>query len=105
MEDQAEQHQKWLQKNKKLLRSAVLIALLAVVIVLIILGYILNWDWTGLGATDFTSTPQKTTRIIIYQPGKTFWDWLQLLIIPAVLAVAGYVINLTISRGEQAAID
>jgi uncharacterized protein YjbI with pentapeptide repeats len=37
--------------------------------------------------------------------GKTLWDWLQLLIIPAVLAVAGYVINLTISRGEQAATE
>ena len=31
------------------------------------------------------------------------WDWLQLLIIPAVLAVGGYIINLTISRGEQEA--
>src|SRR6266436_1601746 len=38
-----------------------------------------------------------------YQPGRTLWDWLQLLIIPAVLAVAGYVINLTISRSEQEA--
>jgi Pentapeptide repeats (8 copies) len=35
--------------------------------------------------------------------GKTLWDWLQLLIIPAVLAVGGYVINLTISRSEQEA--
>jgi len=31
------------------------------------------------------------------------WDWLQLLIIPAVLAVGGYILNLTISRGEQEA--
>jgi uncharacterized protein YjbI with pentapeptide repeats len=86
----------------------VLMALLAVVIILIImsiLGYIFNWDWTGLNATDFTSTPQNITRTIAYQPGKTLWDWLQLLIIPAVLAVAGYIINLTISRGEQAATE
>lgn len=33
--------------------------------------------------------------------GKTLWDWLQLLIIPAVIAVGGYVLNLTISKGEQ----
>ena len=108
MEEQAEQHQKWWQKNKKLLMRIVLIALLALVIVLIvliILGYILNWDWTGLSATDFTSTPQNITKTIAYQPEKTLWDWLQLLIIPAVLAVAGYVINLTISRGEQAATE
>jgi uncharacterized protein YjbI with pentapeptide repeats len=64
-----------------------------------------NWDWTGLNATDVTSTSQKPTSVIVYQPGKTLWDWLQLLIIPAVLAVAGYVINLTISRGEQAATE
>ncbi|HYT43191.1 MAG TPA: pentapeptide repeat-containing protein, partial [Methylomirabilota bacterium] len=70
---------------------------------LIILGYIFNWDWTGLNATDFSSTPQNIPKTIVYQPEKTLWDWLQLLIIPAVLAVAGYVINLTISRGEQAA--
>ena len=98
----------WWQQIKKHPVAIVLIALLAVVIVLvilIILGYIFNWDWTGLNATDFTSTPQKITRTIAYQPGKTLWDWLQLLIIPAVLAVAGYVINLTISRGEQASIE
>jgi hypothetical protein len=47
MEDQAEQHQKWWQQiNRHPVRS-VLIAFLAVVIVLIILsilGYIFNWD-------------------------------------------------------------
>jgi uncharacterized protein YjbI with pentapeptide repeats len=62
-------------------------------IVLSILGYIFNWHWTGL--VPEASDPK--------QHAKTLWDWLQLLIIPAVLAVAGYVINLTISRGEQAA--
>ena len=35
--------------------------------------------------------------------GKTLWDWLQLLVIPIVIAVGGYVINLTISRSEQEA--
>jgi hypothetical protein len=98
----------WLQKIKMHPVRTVLIALFAVVFVLIILsilGYILNWEWTGLNATDFTSTPQKIMRTIAYQPEKTLWDWLQLLIIPVVLAVAGYVINVTISRGEQAATE
>jgi uncharacterized protein YjbI with pentapeptide repeats len=82
--------------------ATVLIALLAVVIVLIILsilGYIFNWEWTGLG--PYISPPHSKNSD--FQRGKTLWDWLQLLIIPAVLAVAGYVINLTISRGEQEA--
>lgn len=60
------------------------LVVLTALIVVINLGYRLNWDWAGLRQ-------------------KTLWDWLQLLIIPAVLAVAGYVINLTISRSEQEA--
>src|SRR5215469_15702397 len=35
--------------------------------------------------------------------GKNLWDWLQLLIIPAVLAIGGYVFNFTTSRNEQKA--
>src|SRR5207248_2535918 len=68
-------------------------------IILSILGYIFNWDWTGLD--PYISPPH--TKDTDFQRGKTLWDWLQLLIIPAVLAVAGYIINLTISRGEQEA--
>ncbi len=70
-------------------------------IILSILGYIFNWDWTGLGPYISPPHPKDSD----YQRGKTLWDWLQLLIIPAVLAVAGYVINLTISRGEQEATE
>src|SRR5437016_1736187 len=84
--------------------ATVLTTLLAIVFMLIILsilGYIFNWSWTGLGT--YISTPHATN--ITFQREKTLWDWLQLLIIPAVLAVAGYFINLTISRGEQAAIE
>jgi flagellar basal body-associated protein FliL len=104
MEEKTEQQQNWWQKHKKLLMRTVLIALLVVVIVLIILnilGYIFNWDWTGLG--PYVSPPHSSDSD--FQRGKTLWDWLQLLIIPAVIAVAGYIINLTISRGEQAATE
>ncbi len=92
----------WWQKIKIHPVRAVLVALLSVVIVLIILsilGYIFNWGWTGLGPYISPPHPKDSD----FQRGKTLWDWLQLLIIPAVLAVAGYVINLTISRGEQEA--
>src|SRR5690242_1185028 len=86
-----------------------LIAAVLVLIILIVLSYIFNWNWTGLNAyktiSTATSSPPKITTTITYQSGKTLWDWLQLLIIPAVLAVAGYVINLSISRGEQAATE
>ncbi len=91
----------WHQITRHPVRT-VLITFLAVVVVLIILsilGYIYNWDWTGLG--PYVSPPHSKDSD--FQRSKTMWDWLQLLIIPAVLAVAGYLINLTISRNEQEA--
>src|SRR5216683_1680943 len=70
-------------------RDAVLITLLVVLItlfVVILLGYTFHWDWTGLSQ-------------------KTLWDWLQLLIIPAVLAVGGYLFYYTASKNEQRATE
>src|SRR5713101_1618561 len=64
------------------------LVLFVAVIVIVVAGYIFRWDWTGLGA---------------HPQGKTLWDWLQLLIIPVVLAVGGYAFNLTISRNENEA--
>ena len=66
MEDQAEQHQRWWQKNQKLLiitPAVVVVLLFAFVLVVHQLG----WDWTG------------------FNGGKTLWDWLQLLIVPFAL--------------------
>lgn len=97
-----EPNRSWWQQIKIHPVRTVLVALLTVVIVLIILsilGYIFNWGWTGLGPYISPPHPKDSD----FQRGKTLWDWLQLLIIPAVLAVAGYIINLTISRGEQEA--
>jgi len=40
------------------------------------------WRWTGLG-TYIDSDGKR-------QPGKTLWDWLQLLIVPLLLAGGAY---------------
>ncbi len=48
-------------------------------IVVVILGYTLNWHWTGL--VPETSEPQ--------QNAKTLWDWLQLLAVLAIPAAVG----------------
>lgn len=40
-------------------------------------------------ATEDSSPGKKVTTTIEHQPGKTFWDWLQLLIIPLVLLLVG----------------
>jgi uncharacterized protein YjbI with pentapeptide repeats len=82
------------QKVKKPLEITVLsifVVGLIALIVLVILGTIFQWNWTGFGLD--TTDPK--------QHAKTLWDWLQLLIIPAVLAIGGYVFNLTASRNEQ----
>ena len=59
---------------------------------LIYAAYRFNWSWSGFGPE--TSEPK--------QHAKMLWDWLQLLIIPVVIAFVGYVFNLTTSRNEQA---
>jgi hypothetical protein len=51
-------------------------------IVLIRIGY--AYKWTGFGQ----STVDETV-----QPSKTLWDWLNLLIVPVVLALGGYLFN------------
>lgn len=75
----------WWQKAKKPLEIVVIIIACILVITLLVviaLTYIFNVNVPGLH-------------------GKTLWDWLQLLIIPAVLAVGGYLFNFTTSRTER----
>jgi hypothetical protein len=54
--------------------------LVGVLVLLVLLGYRLTW-------TGFFH--------------KTLWDWMQLLILPAVLAIGGYLFTLTTSRDAQ----
>ena len=49
---------------------------------LVIFGYLFGWKWTGL-------------------PKQTLWDWLDLLIVPAVLAIGGYLFARSESRRTQ----
>src|SRR6266487_4686517 len=74
----------WLKAKKPLeVFCVIVVSILAIaLVVVIVLAYIFNVNVPGLR-------------------GKTLWDWLQLLIIPTVLAVGGYLFNLTISRNEQ----
>jgi hypothetical protein len=63
--------------------------------VVVTLGYLFHWAWTGL---DAESHPNKD---VLYQPTKTLWDWMQLLFIPLVLAFVGFVYNSTVSKNER----
>ena len=75
MEEQAEQQQNWLQKNKQvLIISGIVIVLVFATFALLI--YVFGWDWTGFGGynkvttTEITSSPPKITKTEEYQPGK-----------------------------------
>jgi hypothetical protein len=65
---------------------AVLILALAIVIWG---GYTQDWTWTGIG----TYVVPGATPEHIYVPAKTLWDWLELLIVPIVLAGAAILFN------------
>jgi hypothetical protein len=67
-----EQQSRWRPTRTQLLWAGGIAALAFLVIV--ICGYLFGWQWTGL-------------------PKQTLWDWLQLLIIPAVLAGVGLWFN------------
>ena len=77
-------HTLWQKAKKPLEVFCIIIVCILVIVLLVViaLAYIFNVNVSGLR-------------------GKTLWDWLQLLIIPAVLAVGGYLFNLTVSRNEQ----
>jgi hypothetical protein len=98
----------WWQKIKqRRVAIIVTIAIVVVAVALIIVGYL--FDWTGFNgynkvtiARIITGTNAGTvTRTEAFQPGKTLWDWLQLLIIPLVLAVIALLFNRATTRTEQ----
>jgi hypothetical protein len=105
MEDQAAEHQTWWQQLKQH-RVAIGVGaiVLVVVIVLIIIGYWFDWtDFNGYNQVTIIRTISGTnagtvTRTEEYLPGKGLWDWLQLLIIPVVLAVGALLFNFANTR-------
>src|SRR2546427_371972 len=79
---------RWQKVKKPLEVVAVFVGCLIIIalLVVIILAYIFKVTVPGLS-------------------GKNLWDWLQLLIIPAVLAVGGYLFTYTMSRNDRAATE
>ena len=56
------------------------------ILIIVICGYVFGLQWTGV-------------------PRQTFWDWLDLLIIPVVLALGGYLFTRSENRATQAAAE
>jgi hypothetical protein len=61
-----------------------------VIATITILAYSLNWVWTGL--VGIPENPET----------RTVWDWLELLIIPLVLALGALWFNNQARKSEQA---
>jgi len=91
--------------------TGVVIVVLCVIAVFLLAESMSGWDWTWTGFTGgeskitITSTPQGTTIAKELQPAKSLWDWLQLFIVPVVLAIAGFWLNQMQKEREQKAIE
>ena len=72
----------WLQKQRTHPTPIIIIMLCMGTILLIFSSYRLAWTWTG-----FLS--------------KSLWDWMQLLIIPLVLAIGGFLYNRSHDQSER----
>ncbi len=68
---------------------AALIAVVAIAaIAFTVTAYRRDWSWTGLPADPGDGSPVNPPRT-----AKTLWDWLQLLVVPLVLALAAFALN------------
>src|SRR6266852_4577985 len=94
------------KKSKANLISLACILVGAIIVALVIKALLVNG--TGFDAsTVFTVSKATTiahttvTTIQAQQQGKTLWDWMQLLIVPLVLAVGGLLFNLAMNSNAQ----
>jgi len=72
-------------------RVAVLLLVLAVLLVLALEGY--KYPWTGFAGSELHNGEHVL--------GKTLWDWLDLLIVPVVLAVGAFLLDGSRKRSER----
>jgi hypothetical protein len=75
---------------------------------LLVCGFVVSavgWDWTGFNGgysqVTTTSTGQSTTTTIVKPGGKTLWDWMQLLLVPLILAIGGFWFSQVQKNSEQ----
>jgi hypothetical protein len=97
----------WQQIKQHRVTILVVAIILIIAIALIIVGY--NIDGAGFNGYSITTisktisrtTPPTNTTTTVYQPSKTLWDWLQLLIIPFALAIIAILFNRAERKNEQ----
>lgn len=83
-----QQQSRWRPTSKQVLWTVGIILVLVGVLILLRFAYVHEWKWTGL-----VKNPSFQKR--------TLWDWLNLLIVPAVLALGGYFFTRSENRRTQ----
>ena len=86
-----QQQARWRPSRTQILWA---VGIVIALVVLIRLGY--AYQWTGFGQSKVNEN---------VQPAKTLWDWLDLLIVPVVLAIGGYLFTRAENRATQAATE
>jgi hypothetical protein len=84
---------RFLRKHISIILSVTLIATFGI---LVFFSYIFDLQWTGIPAYYL---PVSSTKQ--YQPAKTLWEWLQLLIIPVGLFLVAYWFNRAERRNDR----
>jgi hypothetical protein len=79
-----QQQSRWWPTRRQILWAGGIAAL--VFLIIVICSYLFGWKWTGL-------------------PKRTLWDWLELLIVPVVLAVGGYLFTRSENRTTRTAAE
>jgi Zn-dependent protease with chaperone function len=69
----------WQQIKTHPVITVLISSCIALFVLVLIGGYKFNWAWTGFNGAD--------------KSDKTLYDWMQLLFIPVVLAIAGFWFN------------
>lgn len=78
-------------------RHPIILMLAALVMLFILAVAIFGWDWTGFNS----KVGPKLSSNEQYRAAKTLWDWLQLLIIPASIAVGTFWLDSRRKRAEE----
>jgi uncharacterized protein YjbI with pentapeptide repeats len=75
--------------------------LLATVICFSVGVHFFGWGWTGLNSYTTTKTNSKGEIEFETHRGKTFWDMLDLIIVPGVLGLGAFLLNKAQTQNEQ----
>src|SRR5262245_2245852 len=96
MSEQAKPRQRQWQNNKRFI-VVVGVAIIVFLTTFVLAVYRFGWDWTGFN--EYIGSELKPNQQ--YRPAKTLWDWMQLLLIPVVLATIGIWFNWSQKQREQ----